>query len=137
MSFRDWEGDIEFFDVTPTGLVPRLEGAYREVQFSEFAVQDARVMYETERNQQVAIRVMGFTATNPLILASIKYPGGKEQFRRGELIGSQQPIEQLILPGLLRTRYYPVIKEFGKNHAKSLLPVPARRFKIAQPRKLH
>ncbi len=134
MSFRDWEKDIEFYDATPSGLVPRLDGPYSEVQFSEFALNDARVVYETYRKQEVTIRVLGFAATNPLVVASIVFPGGKEQFRRGELIGSEQPEERIIIPGLLRTMYSPIIKGNGNGRPKSHLPIPARRFRIVKPR---
>jgi len=134
MSFRDWETDIEFFEVVGGKLIPQIDEHFEELPFDQFNVQDSVVKYFTSREREVRMRIMGFAALNPIVTAHITSQNGKEQIRRGELVGCRHPEEKIILPGTLRTLYFPVIREFGQGLGMSALPTPLYRLRASKPR---
>lgn len=135
MSYRDWEQDVEFYEDVEGQLVRRLDASFKELPFSKFDTQDSVVTYRSSREREVYMRILGFTSLNPMVIAHVTTPGGAEKIRRGELIGSQHPEEDIIIPGVLRTRHLPIIHETGQSGGQSALPTPKSRLRARRPRR--
>ncbi len=133
MGIISWEPDVEYYEIdeAPNPIV--VAQPYIELPFSQLAIQDSIVRYSSTERRSVSMRVLGFSATNPIVQAVISLSGGSEKVRKGELVGCRHPDDLDIVQGVLRTYHVPVLREIGRTSGVGLLPMPTKKLRVTLP----
>ena len=130
MGMIEWEPEVEYFNLDSSPRPVAVIQPYAELPFCLLAGQDSLFGYDSTNDRTVVMRVLGFSATSPMVQAVIKQAGGVEKVRKGELVGCRHPEEPEIITGALRTNHLPVPREVGRNSGLGLLPLAIKGLRI-------
>lgn len=133
MSIFDWESEIEFIDYEKERVVLAFEQPHESLTFDQFSVRNSVVRYQTTKDRIVRIKVLSDVALRPTILSFITNSRGKEQIRKGELIGSHDIESRELTPEIIIKRQLPIFEEIGQSGGRLALPLPLFGFELQLP----
>jgi hypothetical protein len=129
----EWEPDVEYYRVDDSSRLAAVSLPHEELPLCLLAGQDSLIRYLSTNERTVVMRVLGFSATSPMVQAVISQNDGREVIRKGELVSCRHPEDGEVIAGVLRTNHQPILREIGRSGGMSTLPTPIKGLRTERP----